>query len=122
MDWQAKTALGSQKKIVGEIKSLKPPFRFQDLKSSLKGKILICPGKISREILEKAKALEVSGIVCESIDESEKERIKKEMKSPWSPVIFGLMVIDQDLGKVITEISGKTATIDLKKKSLIINH
>ena len=116
---KGKTVLATSKKVSGKIEGLRAPFSFRGLKRSLKGKILVCPGNVSKDVLEKARALDVFGIVCQSIDEREIERIKKELKTSWSPSLFALLVVDENIE--LDKIEGKMATIEVEKKKLIID-
>ena len=122
MELKAETALGTKKKVIGEIEALRtsdellPSFRI--LKKSLKGKILVCLGKVSKGIIEKARALDVVGIVCQEVEEEELIRIKKELKSSFSPTLFAFLVVNEKIE--LDKIEGKMATIDVEKKRLIV--
>ena len=118
LEIKAKTVLATTKKVSGRIEGLRAPFSFRGLKRSLKGKILVCSGEASKDVLEKARALGVFGIVCQSIDEGEIERIKKELKTSWSPSLFALLVADEEIE--LDKIEGKMATIEVEKKRLTI--
>jgi len=124
---KAKEGLGTTKKISGQIKVLEKKkgevFSFKDLQEKLKGKILVCSGKISRDFLQKAMALEALGIVCQSVADEELKEIKNELKAPWLPVLFALLLVDgNELIKILKVIDGKMATIETEKKRLVINN
>lgn len=120
MELKAKVALGTGKKVTGRIQGLTSPCSFKNLKENLGGKILVCLGKLSKDVLEKARALGVLGIVCQEIDEAELERLKKELSSSWSPALFGFLVIDGALESWLNKIEGKEATISIEKRKLTI--
>lgn len=118
---KAKTAIGTEKEVSGEIEILKeeePSFR--SLRSNLRGKILVCPGEVSKSVLEKARALGVFGIVARKITEEELASLKKELKSSWSPASFALLIVEEEIEEILPKSKGKMATIEVEKKRLII--
>ena len=122
---KAKTALGTAKKVSGKIEVLKGEneelLSFRNLQGSLKGKILIIPAEIPKSILEKARALGVSGIVGKKIADEYLTQLENELKTSWLPASFALLIIEEGMEEILDKIEGKTGTIEVKEKRLIIN-
>lgn len=121
---KAKTAIGTTKKVSGEIEVLRgkggEPPSFRNLQRSLKGKILVCPGEVSKSVLEKAKALGVLGVVGGKIADEQLSCLKSELKTSWSPSLFALLIVEEEIEKVLDKIEGKMGTIEIEKKRLVI--
>lgn len=116
---KAKIVIGTTKKVFGELKVLRgEPASFRDLEGSLKGKILVCPGEASKSVLEKARALGVSGIVCQRIDGEQIVRLSAELKTSWKPASFCLLVVEEEIDW--DKLEGKTGTIEVEKKRLTV--
>jgi len=121
---KAKTAIGTTKKVTGKMEVLKKERgelpSFKRLPEDLKGKILVCPGEISKSVLEKARALGVSGIVCFGLAEEQLSRLKKELEGSWSPALFALLILAEEKDKILDKIEGKKGTIEVKRKRLVV--
>lgn len=121
---KAKTAVGTTKKVAGKIEVLKAKrgesFSFKNLQGSLKGKILVCQGKVSKGVLEKARALGVLGIVCKDLDDEQLSQLKRELRSSWSPSLFALLITQQKIEDISEKIEGKMGAIEVEKKRLVI--
>ncbi|MBL7150615.1 hypothetical protein ISS86_01650 [Candidatus Microgenomates bacterium] len=121
---KAKTALGTAKKVSGKIEILKGKneelLSFRNLQGSLKGKILIIPAEIPKSILEKARALGVSGIVGKKIADEYLTQLENELKTSWLSFSFALLIIEEGLEEILDKVEGKTGTIEVKEKRLII--
>jgi len=121
---KAKTAIGTTKKVSGEIEVLRgkgdEPPSFRNLQKNLKGKILVCSGEISKSVLEKAKALGVLGVVGSKIADEQLSCLKSELKTSWSPSLFALLIVEEGIEKVLDKIEGKMGTIEVEKKRLVI--
>lgn len=121
---KAKTALGTAKKVSGKIEILKGKneelLSFRNLQGSLKGKILIIPAEIPKSILEKARALGVSGIVGKKIADEYLTQLENELKTSWLSFSFALLIIEEGMEEILDKVEGKTGTIEVKEKRLII--
>lgn len=116
---KAKIALGVKDKITGEIRFLQPEACFRDLTESLKGKILVCAEKMDKAILEKALALGAVGVVAKEADETDLAGLASDLQSSWSPDNFALLLTGS---KLEASLAGKTGTIDVKNKRLVVNN
>lgn len=118
---KGKTAIGREKKVTGKIEILKEAEpSFKSLSGSLRGKILVCSGEVSKTVLEKARALGVLGLVCPKVREEELASLEREMKISWSPSLFALLIVGEEIEKFLPEIEGKKGTIEIKKKRLVV--
>lgn len=118
---KGKTAIGTEKKVTGKVEILKEAEpSFKSLSGNLRGKILVCPGEISKGVLEKARALGVLGIVGRKITEEHLFSLKKELRSSWSSASFALLIVEEETEKILPKIEGKIATIEVEKKRLVI--
>lgn len=117
-------SLGAGLKVSGTIEIFredqKEPSAVTNLKGSLKGKILVCPGVISKSVLEKARALDVAGIVCQKIASEEFERLARELKTSWSPESFAFLTTSQPLKKILAEIEGKSGTLEISQGRMVV--
>ena len=123
---KAKTALGTAKKVSGKIEVLKGEneelLSFRNLQGSLKGKILIIPAEIPKSILEKARALGVSGIVGKKIADEYLTQLKNELKTSWLSFSFALLIIEKGMEEILDKVEGKMGTIEVKEKKLVISN
>ncbi len=122
---KAKTAIGTAKRVSGKIELLKDkgdePLSFRDLPRDLKGKILVCPGEVSKSILEKARALGVVGLICQKINDGLLSSLKGELKIGWlSSSSFVLLVVEEEIKKLLAKIEGRLGIIDREKKRLVV--
>jgi hypothetical protein len=121
---KAKTVIGRGKKTSGKIEVLKiegdEPCSFRNLKTDLKGKILICPAKISKSILEKSRALGVAGMVCRQASEDLLSYLKEDLKVKWLSSLFILLIIDEEVDW--DKIEGKIGMIEKNKKRLVVRN
>ena len=123
---KAKTALGTAKKVSGKIEVLKGEneelLSFRNLQGSLKGKILIIPAEIPKSILEKARALGVSGIVGKKIADEYLTQLKNALKTSWLSFSFALLIIEKGMEEILDKVEGKMGTIEVKEKKLVISN
>jgi len=123
---KAKTALGTAKKVSGKIEVLKGEneelLSFRNLQGSLKGTILIIPAEIPKSILEKARALGVSGIVGKKIADEYLTQLKNELKTSWLSFSFALLIIEKGMEEILDKVEGKMGTIEVKEKKLVISN
>jgi len=112
-------AIGNQEKVSGKlVVLLKEPFSFKDLIPDLKGKLLVCPGDLCKPVLEKARTLEVVGLISKSVNEEEVKRLEIELKTSWSAAPFALLTIKEKIDW--QKFQGKMGAIEVKEKRLII--
>lgn len=123
---KAKTALGTAKKVSGKIEVLKGEneelLSFRNLQGSLKGTILIIPAEIPKSILEKARALGVSGIVGKKIADEYLTQLENELKTSWLSFSFALLIIEKGMEEILDKVEGKMGTIEVKEKKLVISN
>ncbi len=115
---KAKAVIGTKDKVTAELMILASGACFRDLALDAKGKILVCTGKLDKAVLEKALALGVSGIIASEVDEEEMTKLQRDLKSNWSPAVFALLLTGE---RIKASLAGKTATIDVKNKMLVVS-
>lgn len=115
---KAKAALGTKDQVTAELMILASGACWRDLALDAKGKILVCTGKLDKAVLEKALALGVSGIIASEVDEAEMTQLERDLQSRWSPAVFALLLTGE---RIKASLTGKTATINVKDKMLVIS-
>lgn len=123
-----KKVIAKPERVVGKIMILKEVTSFKDLNSDLKDKILIYPGLLGENFLNKAWALGVTGLVVKEIDQDLCAKIEEELKINWFSsnklsCCLGLLAEEESMVEMIGEageLTGCLGIMEKEKRRLLI--